>query len=94
LVRKIVEENFKDESVSVKSVLLRSAGALAQAEIHLEIDGNKKLSDVELLLVRIEMAIRARIPVIGRISSIPHSRTASKPAQPRFAIFDRKNPST
>jgi hypothetical protein len=33
----------------------------------LEIDGNKKLSDVELLLVRIELAVRSQIPVIGRI---------------------------
>ncbi|HEX2014065.1 MAG TPA: cation diffusion facilitator family transporter, partial [Nitrososphaera sp.] len=34
-VRKIVEEKFKEESVAVKSVLLRPSGMLAQAEIHL-----------------------------------------------------------
>jgi len=94
-VKRIVEEKFKDENVRVKSVLLRPAGAMAQAEVHLEIDGNKKLADVELLLVRIEMAIRSQIPVIGRISSIPHSYPASKseaatPAR-RFGIFDRRN---
>jgi cation diffusion facilitator family transporter len=94
-VKRIVEEKFKDENVRVKSVLLRPAGATAQAEVHLEIDGNKKLADVELLLVRIEMAIRSQIPVIGRISSIPHSHPPSKSgaATPtrRFGIFDRKN---
>jgi len=90
-----VEEKFKDENVRVKSVLLRPAGAQAQAEVHLEIDGNKKLADVELLLIRIEVAIRSQIPVIGRISSIPHSYPPqrSEPAR-RFGIFgDRKNAS-
>ncbi|MGI0037173.1 MAG: cation diffusion facilitator family transporter [Nitrososphaera sp.] len=91
-VKKIVEEKFNDDSVMVKSVLLRPAGALAEAEIHLEIDGNKKLSDVELLLVRIELAIRSQIPVIGRISSIPHSRGQVKAEQGRrFSIFDRRH---
>jgi divalent metal cation (Fe/Co/Zn/Cd) transporter len=91
-VKKIVEEKFKEDNVRVMSVLLRPAGALAQAEIHLEIDGAQKLSDVELLLVRIEMAIRSQIPVIGRISSIPHSRGQVKPEQTRrFSIFDRKS---
>src|SRR3712207_8362975 len=57
------------------TTLFRSpAGALAQAEVHLEIDGNKRLADVELLLVMIEMSIRSQIPAIARISSIPHSR--------------------
>jgi cation diffusion facilitator family transporter len=94
-VKNIVEEKFKDENVRVKSVLLRPAGAQAQAEVHLEIDGNKKLADVELLLVKIEMAIRSQIPVIGRISSIPHSYPAHKTeAARRFGIFgDRKGAS-
>jgi cation diffusion facilitator family transporter len=95
MVTKIVEEKFKDENVRVKSVLLRPAGAQAQAEVHLEIDGNKRLADVELLLVKIEMAIRSQIPVIGRISSIPHSYTPPKSeADRRFGIFgDKKSAS-
>src|SRR3712207_9436194 len=61
------------------TTLFRSpAGALAQAEVHLEIDGNKRLADVELLLVMIEMSIRSQIPAIARISSIPHSRPQQK----------------
>jgi cation diffusion facilitator family transporter len=95
LVKKIVEDRFRDENVRVKSVLLRPAGSQAQAEVHLEIDGNKKLADVELLLVNIETAIRAQLPVIGRITSIPHSRPPqqqkTEPAR-RFGIFgDRRN---
>jgi cation diffusion facilitator family transporter len=96
MVKRIVEERFKEENIGVKSVLLRPAGAMAQAEVHLEIDGNKKLADVELLLVRVEMAIRSQIPVIARISSIPHSYPQQKPETPRRfgSIFgDRKNPS-
>ena len=95
MVKNIVEEKFKDENVRVKSVLLRPAGAQAQAEVHLEIDGNKKLADVELLLVQIELAIRSQIPVIGRISSIPHSYPPKKMEQPkRFGILgDRKGTS-
>jgi cation diffusion facilitator family transporter len=94
-VKKIVEEKFKDENVRVRSVLLRPAGTMAQAEVHVEIDGNKKLADVELLLINIELAIRQRIPVIGRISSIPHSYSQSKSettlSSRKFGIFERKN---
>ena len=95
MVKRIVEEKFRDENVRVRSVLLRPAGTMAQAEVHVEIDGNKKLADVELLLINIELAIRQRIPVIGRISSIPHSYSQSKsettPSSRRFGIFERKN---
>ena len=94
MVKRIVEEKFKEENIRVKSVLLRPAGALAQAEVHLEIDGDKRLADVELLLVMIEMSIRSQIPAIARISSIPHSRPQQKPETTRKfgGIFgDRKN---
>jgi divalent metal cation (Fe/Co/Zn/Cd) transporter len=91
MVKKIVEEKFKDENVRVKSVLLRPAGVQAQAEVHLEIDGNKRLADVELLLVKIEIAIRSQIPVIGRISSIPHSYPPQRAESTRrFGIFGDK----
>jgi cation diffusion facilitator family transporter len=96
MVKRIVEEKFNEENIRVKSVLLRPTGAMVQAEVHLEIDGSKKLTDVELLLVRIEMAIRSQIPVIARISSIPHSYPQQKPEAPRRfgGIFsDRKTQS-
>jgi len=91
-VKRIVEEKFRNDNVRVKSVLLRPAGALAQAEIHLEIDGSQRLADVELLLVSMEMAIRSQLPDIERITSIPHSKGLVKPTQNRrFSIFDRKH---
>jgi divalent metal cation (Fe/Co/Zn/Cd) transporter len=96
MVKRIVEEKFNEDNIRVKSVLLRPTGAMVQAEVHLEIDGSKKLTDVELLLVRIEMAIRSQIPVIARISSIPHSYPQQKPEAPRRfgGIFsDRKTQS-
>ena len=96
VVKKIVEEKFSEENIRVKSVLLRPTGAMVQAEVHLEIDGNKKLSEVELLLLRVELAIRSQIPEITRISSIPHSFSQQKAGAPRKfgGIFtDRKSQS-
>ena len=96
VVKKIVEEKFSEENIRVKSVLLRPTGAMVQAEVHLEIDGNKKLSEVELLLLRVELAIRSQIPEITRISSIPHSYSQQKAGAPRKfgGIFtDRKSQS-
>jgi cation diffusion facilitator family transporter len=96
MVKRIVEEKFKEENIRVKSVLLRPAGAMVQAEVHLEIDGNKRLADVELLLVMIEMSIRSQIPTIARISSIPHSYPQHQKTETtrKFGrIFgDRRNP--
>jgi hypothetical protein len=64
--------------------------------VHLEIDGNKRLADVELLLVMIEMSIRSQIPAIQRISSIPHSHPQQKQETTTTRKFggifgDRKN---
>src|SRR5215208_914028 len=49
LVKKTVEERFNYEKIRVRSVLLRSSGMVAQAEVHVEVDGNKPLTDIELL---------------------------------------------
>src|SRR4051812_35883162 len=46
LVKRLVEERFKHEHIRVRSVLLRSSGMVAQAEVHMEVDGNKPLADV------------------------------------------------
>jgi divalent metal cation (Fe/Co/Zn/Cd) transporter len=45
---------------------------VVQAEVHIEVDGNKPLSDVELLSSKIEMEIHSKLPTIHRISVIPH----------------------
>jgi hypothetical protein len=44
-----------------------------QAEIHLELSGDEPLLDIEILSLRIEMAIRSKIPSLEKISTIPHS---------------------
>jgi divalent metal cation (Fe/Co/Zn/Cd) transporter len=92
LVKRIVEERFKHENIRVRSVLLRSSGMVAQAEVHMEIDGNKPLTDVELLSIEIEMAIRSKIPTMERVSVIPHSFTVTKSESKRWSgIFSNKN---
>lgn len=73
IVKKMVEERFGNEAVRVKSVFLRPAGMVAHAEIHIETDGNKRLTDVELLSIQIQMLVRSRFPRVERISIIPHS---------------------
>src|ERR687889_2095717 len=81
LVKRIVEERFKHEQIKVRSVLLRSTGMVAQAEVHMEVDGNKPLTDVELLSIEIEMEIRSKIPNIERVSVVPHSSTLMSRAE-------------
>src|SRR5918993_4539327 len=85
LVKRIVEERFKHENIRVRSVLLRSSGMVAQAEVHMEIDGNKPLTDVELLSIEIEMAIRSKIPTMERASIIPHSTPV--PSRPQGRVW-------
>jgi cation diffusion facilitator family transporter len=79
LVKKTVEQRFNHEEIRVRSVLLRSSGMVAQTEVHVEVDGNKPLTDVELLLLEIEMEIHSKVPSIERASIIPHSYRLSKP---------------
>jgi cation diffusion facilitator family transporter len=81
LVKKTVEEKFNYEKIRVRSVLLRSSGIVAQAEVHMEVDGNKPLADVEMLSLEIEMEIRSKIPNIERVSVVPHSSTLMSKAE-------------
>jgi cation diffusion facilitator family transporter len=79
IIKKSIEAKFSQESIRVRSVLLRPTGMVGQAEVHIEVDGSKPLMDVELLSLKIEMEIRSKIPTIERVSVIPHSfrRTSS-----------------
>ena len=79
IVKKTIEERFTNENIRVRSVLLRSSGMVSQAEVHVEVDGNKPLTDVELLSLEMEMEIRSKVPSIQRASIIPHSSSLSKP---------------
>ncbi len=73
MIKKIISEEFSKEAVVVKNVLLRSSGMVDQAEIHIELSGKESLSDIEMLSLGIEMAIRAKIPSLEKIAIIPHS---------------------
>jgi divalent metal cation (Fe/Co/Zn/Cd) transporter len=52
IVKKTIEERYTNDNIRVRSVLLRSSGMVAQAEVHVEVDGNKPLTDVQLLSLR------------------------------------------
>jgi len=73
MIKKIISEQFSEEGVDVKNVLLRSSGMVDQAEIHIELSGDEPLSDIEMLSLGMEMAIRAKIPSLEKITIIPHS---------------------
>jgi cation diffusion facilitator family transporter len=73
MIKKIISEEFSNDGVEVKNVLLRSSGMVDQAEIHISLSGDESLSDIEMLSIGMEMAIRAKIPSLEKISIIPHS---------------------
>jgi cation diffusion facilitator family transporter len=78
MVRQTVEEEigeFKNKrQIKVRSILLRPAGMMVVfAAVHIEVDGNKRLADVEVLTREVEMAIRSKMPYMKKISVIPHS---------------------
>ena len=73
MIKKIISEQFGSIGVEVKNVLLRSSGMVDQAEIHIELSGDEPLSDIEMLSLGMEMAIRAKIPSLEKITIIPHS---------------------
>jgi cation diffusion facilitator family transporter len=73
LIKNVIYEQFHDEKIHVREVLLRSSGMVDQAEIHIEIDGEESVSEVEELSNEIQDVINSRFPSIERISVIPHS---------------------
>src|SRR2546427_12778963 len=78
LTQQTIEDKFKTkDQVKVRSILLRPAGMMVVfAAVDIEVDGNKRLADVELLTREVEMVIRSEIPHIKKISVIPHSLTS------------------
>ena len=78
LTQQTIEDKFKTkDQVKVRSILLRPAGMMVVfAAVHIEVDGNKRLADVELVTNEIEMATRSKIPYIKKITVIPHSMTS------------------
>ena len=49
------------------------------AEVHIEVDGNKPLKDIELLSGEIQNAIRSEIPTMERISVYSRHFLSEKP---------------
>jgi cation diffusion facilitator family transporter len=103
LIRQTIEQKFGGsyEPIKVRSVLLRPKGLGAiGAIIHIEVDGSKSLTDVELLSLQVEMEVRSKISSIERISVVPHpfrplsAKDTSSSSSRRFSkIFtnSRKN---
>jgi cation diffusion facilitator family transporter len=79
LIRLTIEDKFKKkDQVKVRSILLRPAGMrVVFGAVHIEVDGNKRLADVELITRQVEIIIRSKTPYIKKISVIPHSLTSS-----------------
>jgi cation diffusion facilitator family transporter len=73
LIKQTIEDKFK-EKVKVQQILLRPAGMMVVfAAVDIEVDGSKRLADVELLTREVERAIRSKIPYIKKLLVIPHS---------------------
>jgi divalent metal cation (Fe/Co/Zn/Cd) transporter len=90
LVKKIIEEKIIHEQVKTRSVLLRPTGIVSQAELHIEVDGSKLLTEVESLSSEIGMEVRSKIPTIERVSVVPHSSSPSPTRTAKSAAPFRK----
>jgi divalent metal cation (Fe/Co/Zn/Cd) transporter len=73
MIKNVIYEQFRNENIHLREVLLRSSGMIDQAEIHIEIDGDQSISDVEVISLEIQNIITSKFPSIERISVIPHS---------------------
>lgn len=72
-MKKLVEEKFEGD-VTVRSVKLRQTGMVSRAEIHLDMDGNESLNDVEMVLLNTEKLIKSAIPSMDVVLVIPHAQ--------------------
>jgi cation diffusion facilitator family transporter len=88
MVKKMIEDRFRidEPTITVRSVLLRPTGVTAHAEINVEIDGSKMLTDVELMSVKIQMLIRSKFSNIERVVVVPHSSQRKVPHSDPNAI--------
>jgi cation diffusion facilitator family transporter len=72
-IKKLLEEKI-EVGVNVRSIKLRQTGIVSRAEIHVEIDGNKPLTEVEMLMQNTEKVIKANIPNMGVVVVVPHAK--------------------
>ena len=71
-IKRLIEQKFEAE-VRVRSIKLRQTGIISRAEIHLEMDGNKPLNEVEMYLLSTERVIRSDIPSMDVVLVVPHA---------------------
>ncbi len=72
-IKKLIEQKF-EAKVRVRSIKLRQTGIISRAEIHLEIDGNKPLNEVEMFLLNTESVIKSNIPSMDVVLVVPHAK--------------------
>jgi len=72
-IKKLLEEKI-EAGVNVRSIKLRQTGIVSRAEIHVEIDGNKPLNEVEMLMENTEKVIKTNIPNMGVVLVVPHAK--------------------
>jgi cation diffusion facilitator family transporter len=72
-IKRLIEQKFEAE-VRVKSIKLRQTGIISRAEIHLEMDGNKPLNEVEMYLLNTERVIKSDIPGMDVVLVVPHAQ--------------------
>ena len=73
IIKNIISEQFKDEQIHVREVLLRSSGMVDQAEIHVAVDGKESISEVEELSLQIQEVVNSKFPSIERVLVVPHA---------------------
>ena len=73
MIKNVISEQFKDEQIHVREVLLRSSGMVDQAEIHMAVDGKESISEVEELSLQIQEVIISKFPSIERVLVVPHA---------------------
>lgn len=72
-IKSLLEQKIEGE-VNVRSIKLRQTGILSRAEIHVEIDGNKSLNQVEMVMQNTEKVIKSNVPNMGVVLVVPHSK--------------------
>ena len=72
-IKKLLEKKI-EAGVKVRSIKLRQTAIVSRAEIHIEIDGNKPLNEVEMLMQNTEKVIKSNIPNMGVVLVVPHAK--------------------
>ena len=72
-MKKLVEQKFEGDAI-VRSIKLRQTGIISRAEIHLDMDGDKSLKEVEIMLLNTEKLIKSKMPSMDVVLVIPHAK--------------------